>query len=346
MSLLAARPAAPARPAVPTGAGAPAVPTGAGAPAVPTAPGASLAPARPAPQAGPSTIEVLPASVPSSRDRAIGIGLMLVGTATGQTGAALGAKAFPLIGPVGVVALRQLVTAAILVPAVRPRVRGRNRAQWLTVLGLVLVFSVMNLTLYLAVERLGLGLAVTIEFLGPLAVAIFGSRKRLDLACAVLAGVGVVVLTMPGPTTDVVGLALALTAAAAWGAYILLNRAIGQRFAGLEGPALASGVTALLWLPIAAWWFAHHALTWHAFALAAGCAVLASLVPYVVDVLALRRVSAPAFGTFASLSPVWAALMGWLVLSEALAVNEWVGIGLIVASNAVTSAHGLRSAAH
>lgn len=289
-----------------------------------------------------SDIRVCDVGAPTTKGRAVGIGLMLGGTVSGQAGAALGASAFPLIGPVGVVALRQLVTAAVLVPAVRPRVRGRSRTQWLLALGLVAVFSVMNLSLYLAVERLGLGLAVTIEFLGPLAVAILGSRRQLDLACAVLAGIGVVVLTNPGPTTDVVGIGLALAAAAAWAAYILFNRAVGQRFSGLDGPALASGLTALAWLPVAAWWFSQHPLTWHALALAAGCAVLASLVPYVVDVLALRRVPAPMFGTFASINPVWAALMGWLVLHQTLDVNEWVGIALIVASNAVVSARGLR----
>lgn len=275
------------------------------------------------------------------KDRAVGLGQMLVSTVSGQSGAALGASAFPLIGPVGVVALRQLVTATVLVPAVRPRLRGRSRTQWLLALGLVVVFSVMNLSLYLAVERLGLGLAVTIEFLGPLAVAILGSRRRLDLACALLAGVGVVVLTNPGPTTDVTGILLALAAAAAWAGYILLNRAVGQQFSGLDGPALASGLTALAWLPVAAWWFSQHPLTWHALALAAGCALLASVVPYAFDVLALRRVPAPVFGTFASVNPVIAALMGWLVLHQSLDVNEWAGIALIVASNALVSARGL-----
>lgn len=276
------------------------------------------------------------------KGRVVGLGQMLVSTVSGQSGAALGASAFPLIGPVGVVALRQLVTATVLVPAVRPRLHGRSRAQWLLALGLVVVFSVMNLSLYLAVERLGLGLAVTIEFLGPLAVAILGSRRRVDLACALLAGVGVVVLTNPGPTTDVAGILLALAAAAAWAGYILLNRAVGQQFSGLDGPALASGLTALAWLPVAAWWFSQHPLTWHALALAAGCALLASVVPYAFDVLALRRVPAPVFGTFASVNPVIAALMGWLVLHQSLDAHEWAGIALIVASNALVSARGLR----
>lgn len=279
----------------------------------------------------------------NGRGRGTGIGLMLVSSASGQMGAALGASAFPLIGPVGVVAVRQLVTALLLVPAVRPSVRGLRRDQWLPILGLVAVFSVMNLSLYLAIERIGLGLAVTIEFLGPLALAILGSRRARDLVCAIIAGLGVAVLTKPGPTTDVAGLALAGIAAAAWAAYILLNRAVGRGLPGLQGPALASAGTALLWLPVAIFWFSTHPPTARALALAAACAVLASLIPYVADILALRRVPAPVFGTFASVSPVWAALAGWLVLGQVLHANEWIGIGLIVTSNVVVVARGRRA---
>ena len=144
--------------------------------------------------------------------------MMLASSASNQAGAALGAMAFPTIGPVGVVAS----------PPVRhrprpdadratPKFRGLRRDQWWPILGLVVVFSVMNLSLYAAIDRIGLALAVTLEFLGPLTVAIASSRRVLDLACAVLAGVGVVVLTNPGPTTDVLGIALALLAATAWG---------------------------------------------------------------------------------------------------------------------------------
>lgn len=263
--------------------------------------------------------------------------MMLGGSVSNQAGAALGALAFPVIGPVGVVAVRQLVTAAVLVPTVRPRFRGLNRGQWLPVLGLTIVFSVMNLALYAAIERIGLGLAVTLEFLGPLAVAIAGSRRAVDLGCAILAGLGVVVLTSPGPTTDVIGIALGLIAAVAWGAYILLNRSIGQRLPGLHGTALASAVTAGLWVPVAAVWFTVHPPALVAVLLAAACGILSSIVPYVTDIGALRRIPAPIFGTISSVSPVWAALVGWLILHQALAPNEWIGIALIVVGNALVS---------
>jgi len=280
----------------------------------------------------------LSAATATPRQRGAGVAMMLASSASNQTGAALGAMAFPVIGPVGVVAVRQFVTAIVLAPLVRPRLRGLRRDQWAPILGLVAVFSVMNLSLYTAIDRVGLGLAVTLEFLGPLTVAIAGSRRVLDLACAVLAGAGVVVLTNPGPTTDLVGIALALLAATAWGSYILLNRSVGQRLPGLQGTAVASLLTAAVWAPIAVVWFAFHVPTAAVVALAVACGLMSSIVPYVADLLTLRRVPAPMFGTFTSLNPVWAALAGWVLLHQALEVNEWIGIVLIVLSNVVVSA--------
>ncbi|ONI76461.1 EamA family transporter [Actinosynnema sp. ALI-1.44] len=269
--------------------------------------------------------------------------MALTSAASNQAGAALGAMAFPAIGPVGVVAVRQLVTAVVLTPIVRPRFRGLRKDQWLPILGLVAVFGVMNLSLYAAIDRIGLGLAVTLEFLGPLTVAIASSRRVPDIACAVMAGVGVVVLTAPGPTTDMVGILLALLSATAWGCYILLNRTIGQRLPGLQGTAVASVVSAAAWTPIAAVWFALHTPTAAAMLLAVACGVMSSIVPYVADLLALRRVPARMFSTFTSINPVWAALAGWVLLHQTLHLNEWIGIGLIVVSNTAVTARGVTS---
>ncbi|MFT3662180.1 MAG: EamA family transporter [Gordonia sp. (in: high G+C Gram-positive bacteria)] len=289
-----------------------------------------------------------PGGLPDAADtagrsrHAAGLGLILGTSVSNQAGAAFGALAFPAIGPVGVVAVRQIVTALILVPTVRPPFRSLRRSQWGPILGLAVTFSVMNLGLYAAVERIGLGLAVTLEFLGPLAVALAGSRRARDLGAAVLAGIGVVVLTNPGPATDVLGIGMALCAAAAWGAYILLNRSAGQRLPGLQGTAAASAVTAAVWLPIAAVWFAFHTPTLPAMLLAAACGVFSSVLPYTGDLLALRRVPAPVYGTVTSVNPVWAALTGWLVLHQALDLHEWIGIGLIVVGNVLVSAGGFR----
>lgn len=267
----------------------------------------------------------------------VGIALMLTSSASNQTGAAIGALAFPLIGPIGVVAVRQFMLALVLVPTVRPKLRSMTAKQWRPILGLALVFSVMNLSVYAAIERIGLGLAITLEFLGPLAVAIIASRRGRDIAAAIVAGVGVVLLTRPGATADILGIALALLAAASWACYILLNRAVGQRLSGLQGTAAASLVTAAAWLPVAIIWFSIHPLTPMAILLAAACGLLASVVPYAVDVIALRRVPAQVFSMFASINPLWAAFAGLVVLGQSLGVWEWAGIALIVLSNFAVS---------
>lgn len=290
---------------------------------------------------------MLPASPGLSSDTASpgqrtgGIAMALTAAGSNQSGAALGAMAFPAIGPVGVVAVRQLVAAAVLIPGVRPRVRGLRRDQWWPVLGLGLVFSVMNLSLYSAIDRIGLGLAVTLEFLGPLAVAVADSRRSGGIGAAGLAAVGVLVLTDPGPSTDILGIALALTAASAWAGYILLNRTVGQRLPGLEGTALASMITVGIWLPVAIVWFAGRTVSPTVILLAIGCGVLASLVPYVMDLLALRRIPAGVFGALTSINPVFAALAGLVLLDQGLGVQSWIGIGLIVSGNVLVSTKGV-----
>jgi inner membrane transporter RhtA len=278
----------------------------------------------------------------TSRRRGAGFALMTASSASNQVGAALGASAFGVIGPIGVVAVRQIVTALVLVPVVRPRLRGLRADQWRPILALVVVLGVMNLGLYAAIERIGLGLAVTLEFLGPLTVAAASSRRAMDIGGAVLAGIGVVILTDPGPSTDVIGIVLGLLAATAWGLYILLNRTLGQRLPGLQGTAITSLVAAVAWTPIAVAWFAFHAPTAAAIALAVACGLMSSIVPYVADLLALRRVPAHVFGTFTSVNPIWAALAGWLLLSQPLDIHEWAGIGLIVISNGVVSSAQFR----
>src|SRR5689334_20470568 len=156
---------------------------------------------------------LVPAVERPDRRTVLGALTMLTSGAGTQIGAGLGAHAFPAVGPAGVVAVRQVVAAAVLLPLGRPRLRSFTWAQWWPTLLLALVFATMNLTLYSAIDRIGLGLAVTLEFLGPLGVALGGSRSRTDALCAVLAGAGVVVLVAPGPTTDYVGVGFGLIAA-------------------------------------------------------------------------------------------------------------------------------------
>jgi inner membrane transporter RhtA len=273
-------------------------------------------------------------------DRAAGMALMIGSSLGSQVGAAIGALAFPVIGPVGVVAVRQWVAGVILLAVGRPRLRSFGRREWLPIAGLAAVFAAMNVSLYTAIDRVGLGLAVTLEFLGPLAVALAGARRAstrrtLTTVCALLAGTGVVVLTRPQPTTDYVGVGFGLLAAACWAGYILLNRTLGRRVQGVEGSAAAGALSGLAYLPVGIAVLIAHPPTPTALACALAAGVLASVVPFLADLLALRRVPAHSFGIFMSLSPVFAAAIGAVFLGEAPTAVDWLAIGLIVGANAV-----------
>lgn len=269
--------------------------------------------------------------------------LMLTAATSTQMGAAWGSHAFTAIGPAGVVAVRQLVASAVLLPLTRPDVRRLTRGQWVRVAWLAAMFAGMNLGLYAAVDRIGLGLAVTLEFLGPLAVALLGSRSVRDLALVVLAGVGVYVLVLPGPSSDVLGIAFGLAAAACWGGYILANRSVGAALPGVQGTALATAVSATAYLPVLVWLVAGDRFTAAALGLAVVAGVLSTVVPYTLDLLVLRRVPAAVFGVAMSAHPVLAALVGMVLLGQFLAVHEWVGMTLVVLANAVTMAARGRS---
>jgi inner membrane transporter RhtA len=280
--------------------------------------------------------------------RLTGIALMTGSAASNQFGAATAALAFPVLGPAGVVAVRQWVAGVLLLTAARPRFASFTRQQWRPVLALALIFATMNLSLYLAIDRVGLGLAVTLEFLGPLSVALLASRRVIDLGCALIAGVAVVVLARPQPSTDYAGMLLALLAAICWACYILVNRVVGARLPGAQGPAAAAGLSALLYIPVGIWAFASHPVTGAALGRAATAGLLCSAVPMVADLQALRRVPAKFFGVFMSVNPVFAALTGLVVLGQSLAFADWLAIAAIVTANAIsvhTSARSTQAAA-
>lgn len=287
----------------------------------------------------PGTVQVAPAS------RAVGAaaGLMLGSATSVQTGAALGALAFPAIGPAGVVAIRQLVSVAILLPLARPRIRRWTAAQWRPVVALAFVYAVMNLSVYVTVSRLGLGLAITLEFLGPLSIALLGSRGRRDLILAVLAGVGVYILVLPSASSDWVGIASGVLSASCWAAYILLNRTVGRDLPGLEAPSVAATISAALYLPVLVVLGLQQRFTIAAVLLGMAAGVLSSAVPYVVDMLALRRVTPRFFAVFTSVNPAIAAIAGMLVLEELLTMHQWAGIAIISAVN-VAAVLGARQA--
>jgi inner membrane transporter RhtA len=276
------------------------------------------------------------------RDRLTGMALMTGSAASNQLGAATAALAFPVLGPAGVVAVRQWVAGAVLLTTVRPRFTTFTRAQWRPVLALALIFATMNLSLYLAIDRIGLGLAVTLEFLGPLSVALLAARRVVDLGCALVAGTAAIILARPQPSTDYVGIGLAVLAAACWAGYILVNRVVGARLPGSQGPAAAASLSALLYVPVGIWVLTSHPVTAVALGRAATAGLLCSAVPMVADLLALRRVPARFFGVFMSVNPVFAALTGLIVLGQSLAVGDWIAIAAIVTANAVSVGAGRR----
>ncbi|BCL26101.1 DMT family transporter [Streptomyces aurantiacus] len=261
----------------------------------------------------------------------------LVGSAlSNQTGAAVGSLAFPALGPLGVVAVRQYVAAVVLCAVARPRPRSFTRHQWWPVLLLALVFGTMNLSLYTAIDRVGLGLAVTLEFLGPLAIALSAARRRVDACCALVAAAGVVTLMRPQPSADYLGMGLGLLAAVCWASYILLNRTVGRRIPGARGSAAAAAVSALMFLPVGIVLAVRDPPAPTALAYAVVAGVLSSAVPYLADMFTLRRVSAPAFGLLMSVNPVLAGLVGWIVLGQSLGPVEWAAVGAVVAANALS----------
>ncbi|MFJ6416098.1 EamA family transporter [Paeniglutamicibacter sp. NPDC091659] len=272
-----------------------------------------------------------------------GVALMLLSGLSNQAGASLASLAFPVLGPAGVVAVRQWVAAIVLVAVGRPRLRRFSAAQWRVVLGLALVFAVMNLSLYAAIERIGLGLAVTLEFLGPLAVALAGSRRITNVLCAVAAAGAVAVLVRPTPSTDYLGVGLALLAAVCWAGYILLNREVGARLPGLEGSAAAALVSGILYLPVGAWVLWQHPPTVAVLVYALAAGVLSSAVPFLADTLALRRMPAHSFSMFMSVNPVFAALIGLAALGQQLDVPAWLAIVAIVGANIVALSTSHRS---
>lgn len=258
---------------------------------------------------------------------------MLTSATSAQTGAAIGAHAFPAIGPIGVVAVRQVVAAAVLLPAARPNLRRLSWQQWWPCLVLGGVFLSMNFTLYTAIDRIGLGLAVTLEFLGPLTVALLSSRGVREIGLAALAGVGVYVLILPGPSSDLIGIGLSLLAGALWAVYIVTNSVAGRRLVGLQAPAVGSLISASLSVPVLIWLAVDGRLWGLPLLLAAVAGVLSSAIPYAADLTALRFVPKRFFGVFMSVHPVVAALAGLLVLGELLSFHEWLGIAIVVIAN-------------
>jgi inner membrane transporter RhtA len=262
--------------------------------------------------------------------------LLVIGAvASVQFGAALAKSIFDEAGPAGTVFLRVASAALLLALIWRPRLTGHTRGElWLAVLfGLSL--AGMNGAFYAALDRIPLGVAVTFEFVGPLGVAVFGSRRPLDLVWVVLAAAGILLLSDFGNTSlDGLGVALALLAGGFWAAYILLNARVGRVFPGGDGLAIAMIVAVVPLAPIGIADGGSNLLVPWIIAVGVGVGILSSAIPYTLELEALRRLPAGVFGVLMSLEPAMAALAGFIVLGEDLAAREIVAIALVVCASA------------
>jgi inner membrane transporter RhtA len=272
-----------------------------------------------------------PDASPSLLARAPSPALVVGAIASVQFGSALAATVFDRIGPAGAVTLRLVSASVVLMVIWRPRLRGHTAGELRLVGGLGVVLAVMNLTFYEALDRIPLGIAVTLEFVGPLAVAVFGSRRPIDLVWAALAGVGIVALTHGGTAhLDTLGVGFALLAGCFWAAYILLQARLGRAFPGAGGLALAMCVGSVVALPLGVAQAGSSLI--QPGPLAIGCAVgmLSSAIPYTLELEALRRIAPPVFGVLMSLEPAMAALAGLIVLGQGLGARAVAGIALVV----------------
>lgn len=286
-----------------------------------------------------------PASPASRTDRsASGVGLVVTAIVSVQVGAALAKHLFPTLGATGVVFLRLGIAALLLAAVWRPHPRRWSRGTRWEVLAFGVVVAAMNTTFYLSLDRVSLGVAVTVEFIGPLSVAAFSSRRPVDGLWVVLALVGVALLARPGSgtTPDPVGLLLAAVAGACWAGYIVMSSRVGRAIPGGSGLAAAVLVAALLTAPVGVASL-HGNLTWLALAAGAGVALLSSALPWSLELEALRRLPRGPFGILMSLEPAVAAVSGRLLLHEHLDGRQWAGIVVVVAASAGATTTGTKA---
>lgn len=268
--------------------------------------------------------------------------LVLGGIVSVQVGGTLAATLVPEIGAGGAVLLRILFSALIIVPLARPRLRGHGRRHWVVAVGFGVALGLMNWSFYGSLAHLPIGVAVTVEFLGPLVLSTVLSRRPLDFVAVAAAGAGVLLisgaLTQPLNELSWTGLALAATAGLCWAAYILLSGLTGAAFEQLDGLAIALVVSTLVVLP--AGLASHGVWTQEHVVKGLGLAVLSSLLPYSLELLALRRMSASVFGILLSLEPAVAALAGLLILGQRLHLLQLAGLVLVVLASVIVM--GLR----
>jgi inner membrane transporter RhtA len=268
------------------------------------------------------------------RPSGFAVGLVLLAIVSIQCGAAVAISLFDEVGFAGAVLLRNLLAAPVLLVLWRPRLGGRKRSDLWLVAAFGVALGVMNFAIYAALDRIPLGVAVTVEFLGPLGVAVFTGRGPLALLWAAMAALGVVALAGPfGQSADLLGIAFAGIAALGWAGYILLGARVGRAFPGASGLAAAVVVAALIQLPAGIAVGGSELVAPGVLAAAAAVAMLSTVIPYAAEIEALRHIPPAPFGVLMSLEPAVAALVGLIALDQGLDAGEVVGIALVVAAS-------------
>jgi inner membrane transporter RhtA len=259
--------------------------------------------------------------------------LVLGGILSVQFGAGIAKDLFDEVTPTAMVWLRLVTSAVVLGLLARPALRGRTRDDWLVALGFGVSLGVMNWAIYQSFARIPLGLAVTIEFVGPLALATLGSRRARDLVWVGLAGLGVALLGFEPGDLDLAGVAFALVAGAAWAAYILLSARTGRHWPGLDGLAVASVIATVLLAPFAVISAGSGLADLRVLALGAAVGLLSSVIPYSFEITALRRIKPALFSVLMSLEPAAAALAGAVVLREFLTPIQLLAMACVVVAS-------------
>jgi inner membrane transporter RhtA len=259
--------------------------------------------------------------------------LVVIGILSVQLGAGIAKNLFDDADPMTLVWLRLLTSAVVLGIIVRPTLHGRSSADWQVAITFGVVLGTMNWAIYESMARIPLGLAVTIEFLGPLGLAVAGSRRARDLIWVALAALGVALLGIAPGDLNSAGVAFALLAAAAWAAYILLSASTGRRWPGLDGLTVASVVATVGMVPFLVAFSGHGLGDPHVVAAGALVGLLSSVVPYSCEITALRTIRPSVFGILMSLEPAAAALSGIVVVHEFLTGLQWLAVGCVIAAS-------------
>ena len=252
-----------------------------------------------------------------------------------QGGAAIAKGLFPVLGAAGTTSLRVGLSALVLLAVVRPRLGQLRAAQWRAVVPYGLALGAMNFLFYCALARIPLGLAVTLEVVGPLGLALAGSRRWTDIMWVVLAGAGIALIApWSSSGLDLLGVGFALAAGVAWAGYIVLGRRTAAVLPGSLAVTVGMLFAALPVLPFGVASGSLLALTPHLLLLGLLLAVFSSVLPFTLEMQALKTLPTRTFSILMSLEPVAAAASGWLLLDERLTLAQWLAVGLIVVASA------------